>query len=72
MTSLGRMSKADLDALPSLNPVEAALSLRAALCRAPAVCTGCGIVSIVEPRCSTSYAGHCPECGARRELLDAS
>jgi hypothetical protein len=70
MTSLGRMSKADLDALPSMDPVTAALTLRAALARAPAACEKCGRIALVIPRSDTTYAGRCLECGGRRELLE--
>lgn len=68
MASIGRMSHADVDALSSMDPVTAALTLREALNRAPAVCAGCGRVCIVVPRCSTNYAGHC-ECGGVLELV---
>lgn len=69
MTGIGRISRAELDALPDMNPRDAALTLRAALSRAPAVCGRCGHVAIVVPRCSTTFAGSCPECEGRLELL---
>lgn len=71
MTELGRISKADLDRLPSMSPVEAALTLRAVLSRAPARCTSCNAPMIVAPRCNTTYAGRC-ECGGALELIDYS
>jgi DNA-directed RNA polymerase subunit RPC12/RpoP len=72
MTELGRISKADLDRLPDMNPVDAALTLRDALARQPAVCTQCGARELVAPRPSTTYAGRCTICGAGRELVDYS
>jgi hypothetical protein len=73
MTELGRISKTDLDRLPSMDPVEAALVLRAVLTppRAPASCTRCNLRKLVVPRCNTTYAGMC-ECGGALELVDYS
>ena len=72
MTDLGRIPQADIDALPDMGPVEAALVLRAALTpRAAARCTRCNAPRVVVPRTNTTYAGMC-DCGGALELVDYS
>ena len=71
MSKLGKMSKQDLDNLPSMDPEEAALTLREALGWGRGRCTSCNDPKMVPRRVGTTFAGSC-ECGGAIELLDVS
>ena len=71
VTELGKMSKQDLDNLPSMEPEEAALVLRDALGWAAGRCTSCNENYVVRRRPGTSFAGSC-SCGGAIELVGHS
>lgn len=72
MADLGRMSSRELNDLPTMDPVKAAVTLRAALSRCNAICVSCGARSERMPRVGTTYAGSCGICGGTVEMLDRS
>ena len=71
MTELGKLPKDKLDALLSMDPEEAALTLRDALGWAAGRCTSCNENYVVRRRPGTSFGGSCA-CGGAIELVDHS